>query len=73
MKVVRCSPQAKAKAEGYGAVDFLGKPLRGALTRRALLLRRHDATDFLELVAHRPNSPIRDVGRIGKPFATYHE
>jgi hypothetical protein len=26
MKVVRCSPQAKAKAEGYGAVDFLGKP-----------------------------------------------
>jgi len=54
-----------------------GISIRAGPDRRAyqsaLLLRRHDATDFLELVAHRPNSPIRDVGRIGKPFATYHE
>jgi hypothetical protein len=33
--VVRCSPQAKAKAEGYGAVDFLGKPTLSEFCRQA--------------------------------------
>jgi hypothetical protein len=48
-------------------------PARRAYQASALLLRWHDATDFLDLVAHRPNVASRDVGRIGKPFATYHE
>jgi hypothetical protein len=43
----------------------------GALSRRApLLLRRHEATDVLELVAHAPNGAIREVGRIGKSLAS---
>ena len=48
-------------------------PARRVYQASALLLRPHDATNFLELVAHRPNGAIRDVGRIGKLFATYHE
>jgi hypothetical protein len=48
-------------------------PARRAYQASTLLLRRHDATDFLELVAHRPNVATRDLGRIGKPFATYHD
>ncbi len=45
----------------------LTKPRRGAYQASARLLHRHRATDFLELVGHRPNVASRGVGRKGNP------
>jgi hypothetical protein len=49
------------------------RDLRRDSQASARLLRRYHATDFLDLVAHRPNVANRDVGRVGKPLATYYE
>ena len=61
---------SRVETRALAPKSLLKNLARRAYQASALLLRRHDATDFLELEAHRPNVASRDEGRIGKPFAT---
>ena len=55
-------PAMPRRVSTLSVLEPLTKPRPAAQRRAPLLLRRHEAADYIELVAHGPNGGNRDVG-----------